>query len=283
MTSMTPQSQVPSPPSIAFIGGGNMARSLIAGLVAHGMAAASIRVAEPVEALRSALHDDYGVATFAGAAEAVDGAGTWVFAVKPQVMRAVCAELAGTAQSSRPLVVSIAAGITSDQLDRWLDGGLAVVRTMPNTPALLGAGITGLFANAHVDAQQRAQAGHILSSAGETVWIDDETLMDAVTAESGSGPAYVFLLAEAMQAAGEAQGLPADTARKLAAQTILGAARMLVESGETAEVLRKRVTSPGGTTQAAIETFEAGGFRELVGCAITAATVRGRELSKAND
>ena len=269
--------------TMAFIGGGNMARSLVAGLVARGAAPASIRVAEPVETLRAALHADYGVATFADAAEAIAGAAVWVFAVKPQVMRTVCGEVADAAARTDPLAVSIAAGITSAQLDRWLGGGRAVVRTMPNTPALLGAGITGLFANPRVSSGQRALAERILATAGETVWIADEALMDAVTAVSGSGPAYAFLLAEAMQAAGEAQGLPAGTARTLAAQTLLGAARMLVESGETAEVLRKRVTSPGGTTQAAIEAFEAGGFHALVATAVDAATRRGRELSAAND
>ncbi|KAB8166908.1 pyrroline-5-carboxylate reductase [Lysobacter maris] len=283
MSAASSESTAASPATIAFIGGGNMARSLIAGLVARGTAPASIRVAEPVEALRDSLRADYGVVTVADAAEAIAGAGVWVFAVKPQVMRTVCDAVAATAAETDPLAVSIAAGITSAQLDRWLGGDRAVVRTMPNTPALLGAGITGLFANPRVSDAQRDAAERILATAGETVWIDDEALMDAVTAVSGSGPAYAFLLAEAMQAAGQAQGLPEDTARTLAAQTLLGAARMLVESGETAEVLRKRVTSPGGTTQAAIETFEAGGFRALVDAAITAATRRGRELSAAND
>jgi pyrroline-5-carboxylate reductase len=183
--------------------------------------------------------------------------------------------------------VSIAAGITSAQIARWLGdaGGTSqpVVRTMPNTPALLGAGVTGLFANAAVDDAGRARAEALMACAGETVWVDDESLMDAVTAVSGSGPAYVFLLAEAMQAAGEAEGLPEDAARLLAAQTILGAARMLTEGSEPAAELRRRVTSPGGTTQAAIETFEAGGLRDLVAKAVHAARRRGRELSEANE
>lgn len=269
--------------TIAFIGGGNMARSLIGGLIAGGCPAANIRVAEPVAELRSALERDFGIRAFAESTEAVAGAGTWVLAVKPQVLRAVCEALAEAAQGDRPVVVSIAAGITSTQLERWLGGNMAVVRTMPNTPALLGAGVTGLFANAHVDGAGREGAEALLSSAGKTVWIDDETQMDAVTALSGSGPAYVFLLAEAMQAAGEAEGLPADAARTLALQTILGAARMLTEGDEPPAELRRRVTSPGGTTQAAIETFEAGGFRELVARAIHAATERGKQLSDAND
>ena len=277
------QSDMSPVDTIAFIGGGNMARSLIGGLVSRGAAAAGIRVAEPVPALRDALRADFGVQVFDQAAAAADGAGTWVLAVKPQVLREVCAGLAPLAQAQRPLVVSIAAGITSSQLERWLGGDLAIVRTMPNTPALLGAGVTGLCANARVDDAGRTRTDALLSAAGKTVWLDDEARMDAVTALSGSGPAYVFLLAEAMQAAGEAEGLPPEAARALAMQTVLGAARMLTEGGEAPAELRRRVTSPGGTTQAAIETFESGGLRELVARAIDAAACRGRELSAAND
>jgi pyrroline-5-carboxylate reductase len=269
--------------AIVFIGGGNMARSLIGGLIAGGTPAAALRVVEPVAELRDALARDFGVIVFDDAIDAAAGAATWVFAVKPQVMRAVCENLAVQARATRPLVVSIAAGITAEQLDRWLGGGIAVVRCMPNTPALLGAGVTGLFANAQVAAHGRAQAESLLASAGKTVWIDDEAMMDAVTAVSGSGPAYVFLLAEAMEAAARRQGLPDDAARTLVLQTVLGAARMLTESDEPPDELRRRVTSPGGTTQAAIETFEAGGFRDLVVKAIDNAAERGRQLSAAND
>jgi pyrroline-5-carboxylate reductase len=278
-----PQSPIPNPATIVFIGGGNMARSLISGLIASGMPAASLRVAEPVAELREALARDFGVQVFADAVDAVVDADTWVFAVKPQVMRPVGEHLAAQARAMRPLVVSIAAGITAGQLDRWLGGGNTVVRCMPNTPALLGAGVTGLYANADVDSAGRARAESLLAAAGKTVWIDDEAKMDAVTAVSGSGPAYVFLLAEAMEAAARRQGLPDDAARALVLQTVLGAARMLAESNEAPEQLRRRVTSPGGTTQAAIETFEAGGFRDLVVKAIDKATERGRQLSAAND
>ena len=267
---------------IAFIGGGNMARSLIGGLVAQGRAAGSIRVAEPVDALRDALAKDFGVAVFATAGEAAAGASTVVLAVKPQVMRVVCGELAGVAPADA-LVVSIAAGITSAQIDRWLGGGRAIVRAMPNTPSLIGQGVTGLFATGAVTPAQRQRAAALLESGGPTTWIDDEALMDAVTAVSGSGPAYVFLLAEAMQAAAERQGLPPDAASLLVRQTIAGAAAMLVQAGEPAPVLRARVTSPGGTTQAAVETLQAGGFEALLDRAIERATQRGRELSAAND
>ncbi|HEX5755930.1 MAG TPA: pyrroline-5-carboxylate reductase [Arenimonas sp.] len=269
--------------SVAFIGGGNMARSLIGGLIAKGQPAAAIRVAEPLAELRDGLARDFAVSVTADNETAADGAAVWVLAVKPQVLRLVCDRLSALAQQQRPLVVSIAAGITTDQLDRWLGGGVAVVRCMPNTPALLGAGATGLYANAQVSEEQKVAAESLMQATGITAWIAGEAQMDAVTALSGSGPAYVFLLAEAMQAAGEAQGLDAETARRLALQTIFGAARMLVEAGEAADTLRRRVTSPGGTTQAAIEHFEAGDFRALVAGAIAAATERGRTLSAAND
>lgn len=284
-------SPLPSPGQIAFVGGGNMARSLIGGLVGRGFDPSRLHVAEPVEALREALARDFGVETYADAAQAVAQAGAhaeacaplWLFAVKPQVLRGVCESLSDAARKQNPLVVSIAAGITSAQLQRWLGAELPVIRAMPNTPALLGAGVTGLFATGNVDAGGRERAEQLLAAAGPTVWVADETLMDSVTAVSGSGPAYVFLLAEAMEAAAIAEGLPADAARMLTLQTILGAARMLTEAGEAPAELRRRVTSPNGTTQAAIETFQANGFETLVGKAIHVARVRGAELSAAND
>ncbi|MET0654337.1 MAG: pyrroline-5-carboxylate reductase [Pseudoxanthomonas sp.] len=274
---------MPHSGTIAFIGGGNMARSLIGGLIARGARADSLRVAEPVEALRESLSNDFGVQVFATALEAAVDADLWVLAVKPQVMRTVCEGLAATARSRKPLLISIAAGITAAQMQRWIGGDTAIIRAMPNTPALLGAGVTGLFATGQVDAAGRERAQELLSTAGTTVWIDAEAKMDAVTAVSGSGPAYVFLLAEAMEDAARAEGLPADAARALVLQTVLGAARMLTESDEAPAELRKRVTSPNGTTQAAIETFQDGGFAELVGRAIHAASERGKDLSAAND
>jgi pyrroline-5-carboxylate reductase len=199
------------------------------------------------------------------------------------VLRGVCEDLLDATRDRTPLVVSVAAGITTAQIERWLGGTAAVVRSMPNTPSLLGAGMTGLYANDRVDAAGRAQAEALLAATGRTAWIDDEALMDAVTAVSGSGPAYVFLFAEAMEAAAITQGLPADTARLLVQQTLLGASRMLAESGESPGELRRRVTSPNGTTQAALEAFEAGDLRSLVADAVGAARQRGRELSAAND
>ena len=272
-------SSSPSLPVIAFLGGGNMARSLVGGLVARGADPARIHVAEPVPELRQALAADFGVQVHAAAARAVADAGMWVLAVKPQVMHSLCGELAGVAAAARPLLVSIAAGITVARLQQWLGGDAAVVRCMPNTPALLGAGVTGLYAGPGVDARQREDAEAVLAAAGATVWIDEEPLMDSVTAVSGSGPAYVFLLAEAMQAAAGDEGLDPDQARTLVVHTLLGAARMLAETGEPAGELRRRVTSPGGTTQAAIESFQADGFEALVARAIHAARVRGAELA----
>lgn len=270
-------------PPVAFIGGGNMARALIGGMVRGGASPASVFVSEPYAPNREGLAAEFGVVTTEDNAAAASKAAVWVLATKPQVLRGVCEALAPLAQAQRPVVVSIAAGITSTQLDRWLGGGVAVVRTMPNTPALLGAGVTGLYATAATTDAQRALADALLKPASETVWIDDEALMDAVTAASGSGPAYVFLLAEAMQAAAEAEGLPSDAARTLVVETIAGAARMLRESGESATTLRQRVTSPNGTTQAALDAFAAGGFSPLVGRAVHAARIRGAELSAAND
>ena len=256
---------------------------VLAELIASGTDPGAIRVAAPSESTRRGLQQDFGVATFQTAAEAVQGAGVWMFAVKPQVMRGVCEDLQAAARADRPVAVSVAAGITSAQMERWLGGDAAVVRAMPNTPSMLGAGVTGLYANPKVDAQGRQRAEAVLATAGVTVWIDDEKQMDAVTAASGSAPAYIFLLAEAMEDAAISQGLPDDAARTLVLQTILGAARMLTESGESPAQLRRRVTSPGGTTHAAIETFENGGLRTLVARAMNRATERGRELSAAND
>ncbi|HKE46843.1 MAG TPA: pyrroline-5-carboxylate reductase [Rhodanobacteraceae bacterium] len=276
-----PEARIPHPGTLAFVGGGNMARSLVGALLRGGVDAGAIRVAEPDAALRDALARDFGVATHARNAEAVAGAGTIVLAVKPQVMRAVCAELREAIGAALPLIVSIAAGIRIDQLEDWI-GALPIVRCMPNTPALIGAGATGLIANARASAAERARAEAMLAAAGRTAWIEHEELMDTVTALSGSGPAYFFLLVEALEDAAVAEGLPRETARMLASQTCLGAGRMLVESGEAPSKLRERVTSPGGTTAAALDAFDRGGLRALVAKAVAAATARGKQLSARN-
>ena len=264
---------------IAFIGGGNMARSLIGGLIREGRARSSIHVAEPNADLREALARDYGVIVHSGNSAAALVSDTWVLAVKPQVMGLVLAELAAIASDRAPLVVSIAAGITHARIASALGNNARVVRTMPNTPAMIGAGITGLYAASDVGASERARVEALMATAGATVWIDDEAQMDAVTAVSGSGPAYFFLMIEALAAAGAREGLPPATAAKLALHTALGAARMAIEAGETPEVLRQRVTSPGGTTAAALDALAAGGFNEVVARAVAAATARGRALA----
>jgi pyrroline-5-carboxylate reductase len=256
-----------------------MARSLLGGLIRAGAPAASLAVGEPNGELAAGLIRDFGIEALPENATVVRGAATWVLAVKPQVMKSVCTSLRDIAQTQKPLVISIAAGIHSGQIEQWLGGNIAIVRCMPNTPALIGAGASGLFANARVDAPQRQFAEHLLHAAGVTTWIDDETLMDTVTALSGSGPAYFFLLVEALEEAAVHQGMPRDTARTLAMQTCLGAGRMLVEDGASPAQLRQRVTSPGGTTQAALDSFAASDFTQIVARAVAAATERGQKMS----
>jgi len=269
-----------SDPPIAFIGGGNMARSLIGGLVRAGTPPAMLPVGEPNGELAAALTRDFGVVASSDNLAATGTAGTWVLAVKPQVMKSVCTPLRALAQANKPLVISIAAGIRAGQIDEWLGGDLAVVRCMPNTPALIGAGAIGVYANTRVNEGQRKFSEHILQAAGVTAWIDDEALMDTVTALSGSGPAYFFLLVEQLEQAAVAQGLPRATARALAVQTCLGAGRMLSEDAASPAELRERVTSPGGTTQAALDSFSASGFGAMVARAVAAATRRGHELAE---
>ncbi len=266
---------------IAFIGGGNMARSLIGALVRGGTPADAIAVAEPNAELRALLARDFGVAVHDTALAAAAGAGVIVLAVKPQVMKAVCVELAASIAQAHPLLISIAAGIRIGQLAAWLGKELPIVRSMPNTPALIGAGATGMIANHAASAAQREQARAILGAAGTTVWIDDEDMMDTVTALSGSGPAYVFLLAEEMARAGIEAGLPADLATKLARETVAGSGELLRRSEQDSATLRQNVTSPGGTTAAALEVLMGkDGMQPLMIRAIAAATRRSKELAK---
>lgn len=279
----TPEAPTASHARLAFIGGGNMARSLIGAQRARGVPPASIRVAEPRAETREAMAREFGVPVFADNAEAVAGADGVVLAVKPQVMHAVCTGLAEPLRDVRPLVISIAAGIRIAQIERLLGARHAIIRCMPNTPALVGAGASGLCANPNVNADQRALAERLLGAAGIVRWIDDEAQMDAVTALSGSGPAYFFLLVEAMEDAAVELGLPRDTARALAEQTCLGAGHMLADGGGTAAELRQRVTSPHGTTAAALDAFEQGGFRRLVERAMAAAQHRGAAMSAEMD
>ncbi|WP_053163305.1 pyrroline-5-carboxylate reductase [Pseudomonas sp. P1.8] len=263
---------------IAFIGAGNMAASLIGGLRAKGLDAAQIRASDPGEETRARVSAEHGIETFADNAQAIEGADVVVLAVKPQAMKTVCEAIR---QSLKPgqLVVSIAAGITCASMNNWL-GAQPIVRCMPNTPALLRQGVSGLFATAEVTAEQRQQAQELLSAVGIALWLDEEQQLDAVTAVSGSGPAYFFLLIEAMTAAGVKLGLPADIAAQLTLQTALGAAHMAVASDVDAAELRRRVTSPAGTTEAAIKSFQANGFEALVEKALGAAAHRSAEMAE---
>lgn len=264
---------------ISFIGGGNMARSLVGGLLADGAPAGTLQVAEPDPARRAALQADFGVAVGDDNVAAAAAAEVVVLAVKPQVAPEVAREIATAVADHGALVISIAAGIRSSDLERWLGPGAPVVRAMPNTPALLGCGATVLYAGDAVSGSQRELAEAILRAVGSVGWVAQEDQMDAVTALSGSGPAYFFLLIEAMADAAAELGLPQDLARLLAEETALGAARMALESEEPIDALRRRVTSPGGTTEAALHAFEAGGFRELVATALRRAETRSRELA----
>ncbi len=265
---------------IGFIGGGNMARSLAGGLIADGLSASAISIAEPDAARRESLAQRFGVRVTDDNETIARHADVIVLAVKPQVLARAARALASALQGRSPLVVSVAAGVRSADVGRWLGGGVPVVRAMPNTPALLGCGATALYAADGVSQAHREQAERILRAAGVVTWVDDEDLMDPVTALSGSGPAYFFLLMESMAEAGAALGLSEEQARLLVLETALGAARMALESDEDIATLRRGVTSPGGTTEAALESLEAGGFRDLVKQAVEAATERSRALAR---
>lgn len=263
---------------IAFIGGGNMARSLIGGLLADGYDPNYIWVSDPGAAQREALHSQFAVNTTADNLDAVAKAGIVVLAVKPQVLREVATSLAPGVQHHRPLIISIAAGVREPDLRDWLGGNVPVVRTMPNTPALVGSGATALFANPLVSERQRQSAESLLRAVGLTVWVEDEGLLDGVTALSGSGPAYFFLVMEVLEQAGINLGLSPESARLLTLQTAFGAAKMALESSEGPALLRARVTSPGGTTEQGIAVLQEGGLEALFARALAAACQRSREL-----
>lgn len=268
---------------ISFIGGGNMAASLIGGLLADNLQAGQITVTDPNPRSRDYLAENFGVHTTQDNAAAVAGADVVVLAVKPQLLQAVATALAPAVQARQPLVITVAAGIRSVDLNRWLGGEagrpVAVVRAMPNTPALVQTGAIGLFASASVSAGQRDLAESILRAAGLTLWVEDEDQMHAVTALSGSGPAYFFRIMEALESAGIGLGLPAETARLLTLQTALGAAKMALESSETVTTLRERVTSPGGTTEQGLRVLAENHIDQLMAQVLQAAADRSRELA----
>lgn len=268
-----------SPQTIGFIGAGNMARSLAGGLLANGWSAKQLLLAEPDPDQRRGAEQALGLKTFDDNRAVAAGADVLVLAVKPQVLHTVATDLAAAVQRKQPLVVSIAAGIRIADIERWLGGSLALVRVMPNTAALVGSGASGLCANARVSAAQRDLAESILRAVGVTVWVEDEGLMDVITAVSGSGPAYFFLAMEALEAAAVRHGLDARTARLLTLETAFGAAKMALEGGEEPAQLRRRVTSPGGTTERAVQVLEGGGLGKLFDQAVAAAIARARELA----
>jgi pyrroline-5-carboxylate reductase len=263
---------------IAFLGGGNMATALIGGLIAKGLDASRISVIEMSAAAREKLGARYPVRVTTAPDDAMKGADTLVLAVKPQDMKRALASLGSEVRSA--LVISVAAGITLDTLSRWLGGHRRIVRCMPNTPGLIGAGITGLYASAEVDAQERKKAESILRAVGEVVWLAEEKLIDPVTAVSASGPAYVFWFIEQLAASAVKLGIPRDDALKLAKQTVLGAAMLASSSEDSPETLRRNVTSKGGTTEAALNVFEQEKLAERFMRAVEAASKRGEEMGK---
>ena len=268
---------------ISFIGGGNMATALIGGMLRQGMTAADISVVEPFEAARAKLTQAFGVRCSATPTGAVNASGLTVktsdlivMAVKPQSMRDAAQAVAPHLRTQ--LVLSIAAGTRVADLSRWLGGHTAIVRTMPNTPALVGMGITGMFAAPAVSTEQRAAAERVMRAVGDVVWLSDEALIDPVTAISGSGPAYVFYFLEALAEAGTKLGLDAGDAKRLALATFAGAARLAAGSADDFATLRTKVTSKGGTTAAALAVLADRHVKEAIIAAAAAASERGREM-----
>lgn len=266
--------------TLGFIGAGNMAGSLIAGLWADGYDPTKIWASDPDTEKLNSLAGRFGINTTANNLVVIENSQVLVLAVKPQALREVAQGMAATVQRCKPLIISLAAGVTEDSIDHWLGGGNDIVRCMPNTPALVKTGATALHGNENISDEQRSRAEAVLRSVGLAVWVDREELLDAVTALSGSGPAYFFLFMEAMEDAAIRLGLEQQTARLLTQQTALGAARLAIESAESPAELRRKVTSPGGTTEKAIAAFEDAGLRLLVLKAMQAAENRAVEMSK---
>lgn len=269
--------------NIGFIGGGNMGNCLIGGLIHHNVNAKYIWVADHQEEACAQLREKWGISAVTSNQEVAKLADVLVLAVKPQVMREVVQEIA-PCLPSKSLIISIAAGITTSQIRRWLNvAHQPIVRAMPNTPALLGQGITGLFATQAVSNESQQMAEHLLQTVGETVWVDQESLMDVITALSGSGPAYFFYLMEGLIKGAATLGLPPEIARKLTLHTALGSAKMALEAPEDIESLRAKVTSKGGTTEQGIQTLNDGKLHLLLLETLQAATLRGKALSEQFD
>jgi len=273
-------SQAMHRPIVSFIGAGNMARSLIHGITSGGLAV-DLRVADPQKTQCELIRAQYpNVAIMNDNQAAIDQANVVIFAVKPQIMADVVKPLSALLCEQKPLVVSIAAGIPLTHFSHWLSDDLAMIRCMPNTPALVQTGATGLFANTHVSSTQRALAEQLMQAVGLTVWLEKESDIDSVTALSGSGPAYYFFVMEAMQHAAEQLGLSSEQARLLTLQTALGAAQLAIQSEDSPAILRQQVTSKGGTTEAALNTLSQGGLAELFNDALQAAAQRAKALAE---
>ncbi|WP_286221717.1 pyrroline-5-carboxylate reductase [Marinobacter apostichopi] len=266
-------------PTISFIGAGNMASAIIGGMLDSGYKAANIWVSAPDDGHLQSIRKKFGVSVTTDNRYCAQQADMVVLAVKPQVMADVCRDIAPVVQNTRPLMVSIAAGLTAETLDEWLAGGLPLVRVMPNTPSLVGKGAAGLYANAQVKDAQKKMVESVFESIGSALWVEDENLLHAVTALSGSGPAYFFLMLEALEEVAVDAGIEAGTARELAIQTMAGAAEMAARSEHDPGQLKRNVMSPGGTTEQAINTFEEGGLRDLVRKAYGAAFKRSEEMA----
>jgi pyrroline-5-carboxylate reductase len=263
---------------IGFIGAGNMGYALIKGLINSGYPSENIKACDANEDLLQKRSKEFGINTYIDNAELLKACDVVVLAVKPQVLTKVCTGLRDSIKPNH-LVISIVAGIRANDINRWLGGEFALVRSMPNTPALMQQGITGMFANKLVSDEQKSIVSTILSTVGQCFWVKEEKLIDAITAISGSGPAYFFLLMQSMTQAAIALGLDKETASALSVQTAYGASTMAVESGEDPQTLRQNVTSPNGTTQAAIELFQDQNFEGIVAAAIRAAYDRAHEIS----
>lgn len=266
-------------PTYAFIGAGNMGRALVGGLISSGHPASHIRIADAFESSRQACRELFDIAVYANNHAAAENADVVVLAVKPQQMREVALDL-GLAADDATLYLSIAAGITTTHLAAWIGSTRAIVRCMPNTPALVGSGAAALFANACVSDAQRALAARLLAAVGSAEWLDDEGLMDAVTAISGSGPAYFFLFIELIEKVAQELGLSADLARSLALETAYGAAKLARDSAHAPASLREQVTSPGGTTERALHVFGEAKLEAIVRQALTAARDRSVEIAR---
>ncbi len=268
--------------NITFIGAGNIGRALMVGLISTGTSAEKITVSNPSTEKLQWLQEHLNVQTTQDNIDAVKNADIVVLAVKPSVMPVVCKELKAVITERSPLIISVASGITTQMIEAWFGANPAIVRAMPNTPAAVSAGATGLYANDFATEEQKELAESLFRAVGISVWLDKEALIDSVIAVSGSGPAYCFLFMEAMQQAAQSMGLDENVARLLTSQTVLGAARMAMETEQNVMQLRESVTSPNGTTEAAINVFEAGNIRQLIVDAMQAARNRSEEMAAEN-